>query len=801
MKKIVLTTAAFFIGQHVVSAQCQVINKSIHATPTTICQNGSSTFTVPDSEMGVEYYLRDNADNSIVDGPVIGNESDITLNTGSISASNSYNVYASKEDSFAVNLPGSLDRVDFPDPGASFTNEITIETWVYSDDVSKPAAGQSSLNVDNISSNVWLWDRAGAGGEGSFLVNNGAQWFSIDFPSFTNPGWNHVATVANTDGMFIYYNGVEVASSAVGLTGNIVNNPSSVISLGHDPRYTNESGRNSNKAFEDFRVWNVARTAEQIADNYNTCLTGSESGLVHYTTFNEGTGTAISSVVGNDGEIINPTINPWTSGKSICTVNCDFVFDRVLTINVNTIDELNYTANPIEFCDSGDSDFLVENSEVGVKYYLRDDSDNSIVEGPVEGNGGTVSFNTGNITTTTTYNIYAEHIDSLYAVNLPASNDYVNFNDPFVAYTNEITIEAWVNSSTDEIPWIGQSTPNVDNGTNSNVWLWEASGSFFIFDNGTSRSLAFPDFPNAGWNHVATVAKADSMLIYYNGELVQSEAVGITDVLNNPNSIITLGQDPRYLLNTDRNSNAAFDDFRVWNVARTAGEIAESYMTCLTGSETGLVQQTTFNDAINEYIHSDIGSVGSLVNASTNNWITGTGVCNLICDLEMSTTTTVSVNNTPDNTVSVDGATLTADAAGATYQWLDCDNGNTPISGATEQSFSPTENGNYAVEINSNGCLNTSECIAVTTVNVDNEEMGRMVVYPNPTNGELSIDLGATYDNVSISVIDALGKVIQSEKYSSAQKIDLNISGEKGIYFVEIVNKENLRNVIKVIKK
>ena len=47
-------------------------------------------------------------------------------------------------------------------------------------------------------------------------------------------------------------------------------------------------------------------------------------------------------------------------------------------------------------------------------------------------------------------------------------------------------------------------------------------------------------------------------------------------------------------------------------------------------------------------------------------------------------------------------------------QWIDCENGNTPIAGATEQSFTPTGiKGSYAVQITTAwGCTLTSDCIA-----------------------------------------------------------------------------------------
>ncbi|MEK9612777.1 MAG: gliding motility-associated C-terminal domain-containing protein, partial [Flavobacteriaceae bacterium] len=67
----------------------------------------------------------------------------------------------------------------------------------------------------------------------------------------------------------------------------------------------------------------------------------------------------------------------------------------------------------------------------------------------------------------------------------------------------------------------------------------------------------------------------------------------------------------------------------------------------------------------------------------------------------------------PETEVLVEGNTLTAAHPGAQYQWIDCENGNTPIAGATQQSFTPTEvKGSYAVQITTaEGCTLTSVCI------------------------------------------------------------------------------------------
>jgi hypothetical protein len=63
-----------------------------------------------------------------------------------------------------------------------------------------------------------------------------------------------------------------------------------------------------------------------------------------------------------------------------------------------------------------------------------------------------------------------------------------------------------------------------------------------------------------------------------------------------------------------------------------------------------------------------------------------------------------------DLTITNIDATLTSNEAGAQYQWLDCDNGNAIVTGETNQSYSPTVTGNYAVAITVGNCSDTSAC-------------------------------------------------------------------------------------------
>ncbi|MBW6484361.1 MAG: hypothetical protein K0B10_15060 [Vicingaceae bacterium] len=306
---------------------CSVADQTVTASQTTLCDSGSVTITTGSSETGINYFLRNDADSSIVDGPIAGTGSGLTFNTGTINTTTTYNVYAKEPKISAVDLANNNDFIRFNTPFTAYTNEITVEAWVdFKGTLLR--AGQSSAAVDNMATNVWLWDA------GSFFVNNNGTWIGLLFPTTIPTGWTHVATVANASGMFIYYNGVLVASNSTGITAGIRNNSSSVIDLGHDPRFA-PSVRNNNHSFDNFAVWNVARSASEIADNYKTCLSGSETGLVQYTKMNEGTGTTLSSLAGATGTITNGIPNPWVLGSGVCDGTCDLEMTQTVTITVN----------------------------------------------------------------------------------------------------------------------------------------------------------------------------------------------------------------------------------------------------------------------------------------------------------------------------------------------------------------------------------------------------------------------------------------------------------------------------------
>jgi len=72
------------------------IGLTVSAQSSSVCSSGSTNILVASSETGVSYQLRNNSDNSLVGSAVSGTGSTISLPTGSLTSSTTFNVLASK---------------------------------------------------------------------------------------------------------------------------------------------------------------------------------------------------------------------------------------------------------------------------------------------------------------------------------------------------------------------------------------------------------------------------------------------------------------------------------------------------------------------------------------------------------------------------------------------------------------------------------------------------------------------------------------------------------------------------------
>ncbi len=148
------------------------------------------------------------------------------------------------------------------------------------------------------------------------------------------------------------------------------------------------------------------------------------------------------------------------------------------------------------------------------------------------------------------------------------------------------------------------------------------------------------------------------------------------------------------------------------------------------------------------------------------------------------------------STLPGNSALLTVDIGGATYQWIDC-NTDLPIPGATNQTFETTENGDFACMVMQNNCTDLSNCIRVSTVGLEETIASQVNCYPNPTSGEINLELG-NLENVAITIYTLDGQLI-SRKHVNTSNYQFEFNQPTGVYVIE-VKSENQTKRLKLIK-
>ncbi len=206
------------------------------------------------------------------------------------------------------------------------------------------------------------------------------------------------------------------------------------------------------------------------------------------------------------------------------------------------------------------------------------------------------------------------------------------------------------------------------------------------------------------------------------------------------------------------------------------------------------VNSTDVQSACGSYTWIDGMTYNTSNNSATHTLVGGSvNGCDSIVTLDLTLTPTV------DLTITNSAPILTSNQAGATYRWLDCNNGNAVIPSETAQSYTVTATGDYAVEISIGSCIDTTACESVIISSIENNNVsGDMNIYPNPTNGQITIELNNTDSEGQLKVFDMLGNVVLIKQLNNNKTV-VNLTGRsKGIYFINIeTNTETLvRKVI-----
>lgn len=141
---------------------------------------------------------------------------------------------------------------------------------------------------------------------------------------------------------------------------------------------------------------------------------------------------------------------------------------------------------------------------------------------------------------------------------------------------------------------------------------------------------------------------------------------------------------------------------------------------------------------------------------------------------------------------------LVATPAGQSYQWLNCSTGQL-IAGQTAATLTVAQNGSYAAIVtNTAGCSDTSACVQVTGLSLEDlaNNLG-VVISPNPTQSDflIAIENELPFEG---KVWTADGKLITSFEGIQSKMIQ-TAAWENGVYFVHIQQGEQ-KSVVRLVK-
>jgi hypothetical protein len=205
-------------------------------------------------------------------------------------------------------------------------------------------------------------------------------------------------------------------------------------------------------------------------------------------------------------------------------------------------------------------------------------------------------------------------------------------------------------------------------------------------------------------------------------------------------------------------STSAISAFGIYTIGFTEGVYQQAVSICF--GETFTVGTNTYSASGTYYdLFTDVNGQDSLV-------VTALTVLSPI-DLSVQENTTF----------------LVANQQNATYQWVDCGNNFSPVSGAVAQEFYPLVNGTYAVIVEMDGCSDTSQCFVIDELSVT-EIATELLLYPNPAAVNTVIKI-ASSSEVSSAVWIAIGGSVLSEEFQISSD-EIKTPGNPGVYTLKL---------------
>lgn len=740
-----------------------ITNLSVSASTTNLCSGQSATITVASSQIGIKYYLRDDATNNVVVGPVTGTGGTLSFNTGTLTSNTTYNVYAESQSlgNKGLDFDGTNDVIT-TNITSSTTNSLTLEAWIF------PRATTVKRIISNYFNNAAqsgeiILDTYNAtnNGRGLRLVVEGAgntlHQLSIANVLTLN-AWNHVAGTFNSGVMTLYVNGIAVTNNSV-VPAPFTSIPgcTNSITIGEDP--TIGALEYFNGKMDDIRIWNTTRTQSQIAGNMNNCLIGNENGLKNYFKFSEGSGSTVTDLVtGSVGNMSGMTpATAWVTGNVDCGgAICNHEMTQLVTINVNATPTISVNSGSI--C-SGNS-FTITPS--GASTYT------------IQG-GSAIKTPTANTTYTVTGTSTAGCVSSTFATSSVTVNTTptIAVNSGSICAGNNFTITP-----------SGASTYTIEGG--SAVISPTTTSSYTVTGTnalGCESNLAATS--NVTVNFVPTITISGGAICPGNSFTLNPSGAN-TYTYSSGSTIVSPTSTTSYSV-----SGTSASGCTSANTAIATVTVANTLTIAITGANTicdGQAANLTAGGATT-YTWNTGAISSTIAPAPTTNTsysvIGASGTCSNTAFINITVNSLPTINATTSNPLMCVGQTASLTANGAsTYTW-------NPGGIGTTISVSPTVTTNYTITgTDGNGCENNaivtqsvSMCTGINNITTSNNNM---TIFPNPSSSNVTIQ---TIDDIKeVFIFNILGDLVRTEKTKTFSVEQLS----SGIYIIHVKTEKGM---------
>jgi hypothetical protein len=283
---------------------------------------------------------------------------------------------------------------------------------------------------------------------------------------------------------------------------------------------------------------------------------------------------------------------------------------------------------------------------------------------------------------------------------------------------------------------------------------------------------------------VFTICNGESISVGNSTYLLGGTYVDTLTAVNGCDSLVTTTLTINPVFTTNNPIVVCFGEtYTIGDSTYTTSGVYTNLFEAITGCDSTVITNLTILP-LNTYSQTINVCFGGSYSIGNNTYTSnGTYIDTLVsafgCDSIV--TTQINVYNQINTATSVNEVTISATATGATYQWINCAT-NQAIAGATNQTYTATVDGDYAVIITSNGCTDTSACVSVENVSLAENSSFTFKLYPNPATSNLTIEASSAIE--TIELLDLSGKVIQSET-ANVNTYTFNVETlSRGMYLV-----------------